>query len=589
MGLASLGFAGWAGAFIFRSSFVAVDGLRRFSLFDDAMISMRYAWNLTHGLGLVWNPGEQVEGYTNLLMVILMAVWTSVFDKSIAVLAVQLTGILVLLGGALFSFLSWRELEKGGEVQVLSGFAVLAFVGSLLYYPLNYWTLMGMETGLLTLLLMAGTFCLLVYLRTGRWVPIVAGAAIFGLAFLTRPDSAPIAILSIGSTTLLRVRPDRRRFLVTILAACAYLFFPVAQVVFRAFYYEGFVPLTYVLKMTGMPLNTRWANGLGFVGPFLRQTWWAFGLAVLGAALRPSARRLVLLIPPIVLIAVQIFIGGDVWVYWRLLAPSFPFLVLLSLAGWADVYRLGLPLVHRASVLRGLGRRMPASLPPGLCFLAALTSILAGLMADTLGDGSPGFGVAQRLIIGLGVLIAIGGTLAWKDPLPHLAGMAMMMITLLPLSRPFLREAVLYDLPYQVDNNRNHVNVAITINRLTTDQATVGVLWAGIIPYYTSRYAIDFLGKNDPYIAGLPADVTGAVAWGGMSSVPGHNKYDLRYSILTRQPTYVEGFQWGLQDLGYAFRQFYVEVSSPGPDPALLRGDPSVLWNNIPPDRLLFP
>jgi hypothetical protein len=26
------------------------------------MISMRYAWNVSHGSGLVWNPGERVEG-----------------------------------------------------------------------------------------------------------------------------------------------------------------------------------------------------------------------------------------------------------------------------------------------------------------------------------------------------------------------------------------------------------------------------------------------------------------------------------------------------------------------------------------------
>ena len=34
---------------------------------DDAFISFRYAANLAHGRGLVWNPGERVEGYTNFL------------------------------------------------------------------------------------------------------------------------------------------------------------------------------------------------------------------------------------------------------------------------------------------------------------------------------------------------------------------------------------------------------------------------------------------------------------------------------------------------------------------------------------------
>src|SRR5437773_1541112 len=40
---------------------------------DDAFISFRYARNLVQGYGLVFNPGEYVEGYTNFLWTLLMA------------------------------------------------------------------------------------------------------------------------------------------------------------------------------------------------------------------------------------------------------------------------------------------------------------------------------------------------------------------------------------------------------------------------------------------------------------------------------------------------------------------------------------
>jgi arabinofuranosyltransferase len=40
---------------------------------DDAFISFRYAENLAAGKGLVFNPGERVEGYTNFLWIILIA------------------------------------------------------------------------------------------------------------------------------------------------------------------------------------------------------------------------------------------------------------------------------------------------------------------------------------------------------------------------------------------------------------------------------------------------------------------------------------------------------------------------------------
>src|SRR5438093_8754 len=39
---------------------------------DDAFISFRYAKNLVSGYGLVFNPGEKVEGYTNFLWTVLL-------------------------------------------------------------------------------------------------------------------------------------------------------------------------------------------------------------------------------------------------------------------------------------------------------------------------------------------------------------------------------------------------------------------------------------------------------------------------------------------------------------------------------------
>lgn len=66
-------FTAYAAGFIYRTSF-EMNGVRFFCLFDDAMISMRYAKNLAHGLGLVWNPGgERVEGFTNPLWVLYMS------------------------------------------------------------------------------------------------------------------------------------------------------------------------------------------------------------------------------------------------------------------------------------------------------------------------------------------------------------------------------------------------------------------------------------------------------------------------------------------------------------------------------------
>ena len=42
-------------------------------LIDDAFISFRYARNLVEGQGLVYNPGERIEGYSNFLWVLVEA------------------------------------------------------------------------------------------------------------------------------------------------------------------------------------------------------------------------------------------------------------------------------------------------------------------------------------------------------------------------------------------------------------------------------------------------------------------------------------------------------------------------------------
>ena len=47
--------------FIARTAFT-VGGSMYFTLFDDAMISMRYARNLAEGHGLLWNAGQPPVG-----------------------------------------------------------------------------------------------------------------------------------------------------------------------------------------------------------------------------------------------------------------------------------------------------------------------------------------------------------------------------------------------------------------------------------------------------------------------------------------------------------------------------------------------
>jgi hypothetical protein len=58
---------------------------------------------------------------------------------------------------------------------------------------------------------------------------------------------------------------------------------------------------------------------------------------------------------------------------------------------------------------------------------------------------------------------------------------------------------------------------------------------AGQISYYSNRYAIDLLGKNDPVIAQSPPST---------AFRPGHNKWDYDYSISNLKPDLIAD-EWG--------------------------------------------
>src|SRR6186713_365207 len=130
--------------FLFIDRFSAdLNGQRYFVLSDDQMISMRYADNLASGNGLVWNPGERVEGFTNPLWTGYMAVWHLVdIPRAKISLAIMLTSAMILILNALavYSIASRLSPESPTVARV-------AMVLAATYWPLVKWSLEGFEVG----------------------------------------------------------------------------------------------------------------------------------------------------------------------------------------------------------------------------------------------------------------------------------------------------------------------------------------------------------------------------------------------------------------------------------------------------------
>lgn len=539
--LFSVIFVIWAVIFIARSSILAIDGQRYFVLFDDAMISMRYAWNLSHGLGPVWNAGERVEGYTNFLMMLIMALATGLFSKSVAALSIQILGILTVLATAFVTMKIGQLLlrdESQSRRQLLS---LLFFISIVCYYPLSFWSLMGMETGLATLWLALAVYAAF---KSAAHHPHLFTTAIYlGLAFLTRNETALYAGLIwayVLASALLQRKPNQLRNLpwqgwritpqpwkYIIGATALYSLFIIGLLAFRYAYYGEWLPNTYYLKVSGISALQRLQQGYDFVQPFfLESALLLFGSIV---GLMVDSRRPKWLLAGLVAIALfyQIYIGGDAWRLWRMLVPVMPYLVILFIQG------------------------------------SSIT--LETALNHTWFQKGPPIAAGRQLLYRNSIILALG-----------LAGCLLINLPFLAYSSHQVR-------PFQSDSNEKNVNTAIALQELTGPEATIGVVMAGTIPYYTDRVAYDFLGKSDAYIAQLPADTSGSVSFYGLQSVPGHNKYDLEYSIKGLLPTYVQSLSWGSQDLRAWAEDIYVQVEYQGVQLFLLANSPAVYWDKIEP------
>jgi hypothetical protein len=339
-------YVAWAARFIAESAIETSDG-RRFCLFDDAMVSLRYAWNLAHGDGLVWNPGERVEGTTSFLFTIYMTLGAFFLHKSAAALFVQITGIPLVLGVALMARQLGRLLGGPPYFGLITAAAVLA------YYPLSYWSLMGMETGLLAAITMGA---LLVAMRLGSdsQSSKLLGL-LLGLMFATRPDAAvpAAAILAFRAGWILYRHRRLGALKPWLLEAGAFAAIAGALTLFRLVYYGSPVPNTYQLKMGDWPLLPRLRNGWRFVVPFLETSRYLLLLALGSMVFHRDARRLLLFCVAGSVIACQIWVGGDAWPYWRMLVPGMLLVIVLAVDGASFLVR-SVVRTERQSLIMGL-------------------------------------------------------------------------------------------------------------------------------------------------------------------------------------------------------------------------------------------
>ena len=162
-------------------------------LCDDAFISFRYVRNLVEGHGLVYNPGEYVEGYSNFLWVLELAALYGVFglrpEHTVPWLSMACTV------GTLATMLWWGGRATGLPQRRLVAWMALGLVCSSATFAV--WTSAGgLETRQFTLFVMLAVVGLTLYPENRRallWVSLSLAAA-----SLTRPEGPLFAACCFG-------------------------------------------------------------------------------------------------------------------------------------------------------------------------------------------------------------------------------------------------------------------------------------------------------------------------------------------------------------------------------------------------------
>ena len=283
---------------------------------DDAFISFRYAANYAAGHGLVFNPGERVEGYTDFLWVVLLAVGIKLGIKpetlSLVLGVAAALGLILVVARASFT------LGLGNVTDWLAP-ALLAVSPAL-----AVWATGGLETTFYAFLLTLGVCRLAEEVTAGT--PRIATAVIFGLASLTRPEGALFGGLMSG-VLLVQFARTREGLIAWARWSGVFLAIFLSYFFWRFSYYGYLLPNTFYAKVDVG--GSQVGRGIRYFSAFGAAIGYWLLLPLAGLA---SMRRKALAIVASVVIAqlaFVVFVGGDGLPMFRFFVPMLGLLFLL--------------------------------------------------------------------------------------------------------------------------------------------------------------------------------------------------------------------------------------------------------------------
>lgn len=209
---------------------------------DDCYISFRYAQNLIHGYGLVWNEGEYVEGYTHLLWVLWIALtmYLGIMPETSVIFTGYLCGLAVLI-----LMFRWSYIKQKHSTWIL-WFIPAALICNRSFVA---WCSGGLATMLFTLLLLLAYLSYIKEDEEKSLIPWIS-STFFAIAELTRPE-AGIFMCATGFCFLYQVLRKNRSWKSLVLWCMPFIIIVGGHFLWRYYYYNAWLPNTFHAKVHG--------------------------------------------------------------------------------------------------------------------------------------------------------------------------------------------------------------------------------------------------------------------------------------------------------------------------------------------------
>ncbi len=313
---------------------------------DDAFISFRYVQQLLRGNGLVYNPGERVEGYTHFLWVLILAAGH------------RLGADLVWLGrylpiafqAALVAILFWRVAKRGRSPWDALPFAAWCVA---LHPDMQTFASGGLETAPFTLALTLSALAAAAPVVRPQLV-----GTLVAIASLLRPEG-----ILYTAATLWYLLWRRSGWDTVKRVAGVWALLVVPLFLWRLFYYHDWLPNTFYAKSAAIAY---WRQGWRYVSlyfevyPILLLAWIATTVVAIRRERRGERGGLVFLcaLYSSITLLYVLHLGGD-FMFARFLLPVTPLLYVGLEEALCNQRRLVRVATGLAAVVLTVGARLP--------------------------------------------------------------------------------------------------------------------------------------------------------------------------------------------------------------------------------------